>query len=71
MRQTYISREEAILYIQEDVFIDCPTEQCPEIQKQIINILHENNYSISQARGLFKSIIELLERFMPITGETI
>lgn len=59
------------MVIQENMYVDCPTEQCPEIQKQIINILHENNYSISQARGLFKSTIEMLERFMPITNETI
>lgn len=60
-----------ILIIQENVFVDCPKEQYTEIQKQIINLLHENNYSISQARGLFKSTIEMLERFMPITNETI
>lgn len=57
--------------IQEDIFVDFPTEKYEEIQKQIINLLQENNYSISQARGLFKSIIEMLERFMPITNETI
>jgi len=59
------------LVIQENIYVDCPPEQYPEIQKQIINLLHENNYSISQARGLFKSTIEMLERFMPITNETI
>lgn len=57
--------------IQENVFIDCPTVQHTEIQKKIINLLQENNYSISQARGLFKSTIEILERFMPITNDTI
>ncbi len=57
--------------IQEEIFIDCPTEQYNELQKQIINLLYENNYSISQARGLFKNTIELLERFMPITNNTI
>lgn len=57
--------------IQEDIFIDYPTQQYIELQKKIINLLHENNYSISQARGLFKSTIEILERFMPITNETI
>lgn len=57
--------------IQQEVFIDYSTEQFTEIQKTIINLLHENNYSISQARGLFKSTIEMLERFMPITNETV
>lgn len=57
--------------IQENVFIDYPTVQHTEIQNKIINLLHENNYSISQTRGLFKSTIEMLERFMPITNETI
>lgn len=57
--------------IQENVFIDCPTVQYTEIQNKIINLLQENNYSISQARGLFKNTIEMLERFMPITNDTI
>lgn len=69
--QISISKEEIILTIQENVFIDYPTVQHTEIQNKIINLLHENNYSISQARGLFKSTIEMLERFMPITNETI
>lgn len=59
------------MIIQEEIFVDCPTSQYIESQKQIINLLHENNYSISEARGLFKSIIELLERSMPITNNII
>lgn len=59
------------MIIQEEVFVDCPAKQYIESQKQIINLLHENNYSISESRGLFKSIIELLERSMPITNDTI
>lgn len=59
------------MVIQENIFVDYPKEQYIESQKQIINLLHENKYSISEARGLFKSIIELLERSMPITNKTI
>lgn len=57
--------------IQEDVFVDYPTEKYIESQKKIVKLLQENNYSISQARGLFKSIIEILERSMPITNDAI
>ena len=36
------------------------------IKNQFINILSENQFSISQTRCLFNSIISQFERYMPV-----
>ena len=41
-----------------------------EIKKQFINILSENQFSISQTRCLFNSILTQFERYMPVTNYT-
>lgn len=64
-------KEEFILIFQENVLVDEPKENSSELQKQIINLLSENKYSFSQTRGLFNNILDTLERFMPITEDTI
>lgn len=38
------------------------------IKNQFINILSENQFSISQTRCLFNSIISQFERHMPVTN---
>lgn len=38
------------------------------IKNQFINILSENQFSISQTRCLFNSIISQFERYMPVTN---
>lgn len=38
------------------------------VKNQFINILSENQYSISQTRCLFNSIISQFERLMPVTN---
>lgn len=38
------------------------------IKNQFINILSENQFSISQTRCLFNNIIEQFERYMPVTN---
>ena len=51
-----------------EVFIDEPRKDYIQLQNQIIDLLSNNNYSISEARGLFYSIIKTLERFMVINN---
>lgn len=41
------------------------------VKNQFINILSENQFSISQTRCLFNSIISQFERFMPVTNHKI
>lgn len=41
------------------------------IKKQLINTLSENQFSISQTRYLFSSIINQFERHMPVTNHKI
>lgn len=36
------------------------------VKNQFINILSENQFSISQTRCLFNNIIEQFERYMPV-----
>lgn len=38
------------------------------VKNQFINILSENQFSISQTRCLFNSIISQSERYMPVTN---
>lgn len=38
------------------------------VKNQFINILSENQFSISQTRCLFNSIISQFERLMPVTN---
>lgn len=38
------------------------------VKNQFIDILSENQFSISQTRCLFNSIIEQFERYMPVTN---
>lgn len=38
------------------------------VKNQFINILSENQFSISQTRCLFNSIISQFERYMPVTN---
>lgn len=38
------------------------------VKNQFINILSENQFSISQTRCLFNSIIGQFERLMPVTN---
>lgn len=38
------------------------------VKNHFINILSENQFSISQTRCLFNSIISQFERYMPITN---
>lgn len=60
-------KEECILIFQENILVDEPKENSNELQKQIVNLLSENKYTISQTRGLFENILNELERFMPIS----
>lgn len=39
-----------------------------EIQKDIVNMLSENGFTISQARYLFTCILSRFERNMPVTN---
>lgn len=39
-----------------------------KVKNQFINILSENQFSISQTRCLFNSIISQFERYMPVTN---
>ncbi|WP_143321625.1 hypothetical protein [Clostridium sp. HBUAS56010] len=41
----------------------------PDTKRKIIDLLSRSNYSISETRGVFASIIEQLERFMPVTSD--
>lgn len=49
----------------EDVI---PTGVGENVKNQFINILSENQFSISQTRCLFNSIISQFERYMPVTN---
>lgn len=49
----------------EDVM---PTVVGENVKNQFINILSENQFSISQTRCLFNSIINQFERYMPVTN---
>lgn len=49
----------------EDVI---PAGICENVKNQFINILSENQFSISQTRCLFNSIISQFERYMPVTN---
>lgn len=49
----------------EDVISDGVREN---VKNQFINILSENQFSISQTRCLFNSIISQFERLMPVTN---
>lgn len=49
----------------EDVI---PAGTGENVKNQFINILSENQFSISQTRCLFNSIIEQFERRMPVTN---
>jgi hypothetical protein len=49
----------------EDVISDSVGEN---VKNQFINILSENQFSISQTRCLFNSIISQFERLMPVTN---
>lgn len=51
------------------VFIDEAKNNSIQLREQIIDLLSDNNYSISEARGLFYSIIEELERYMVINND--
>lgn len=41
-----------------------------KIEKDIINTLSENQFTISQARYLFNNILKQFEREMPVTNHT-
>ena len=45
-----------------------PSKVYDDIKNQFINILSENQLSISQTRCLFNGILEQFERFMPVTN---
>lgn len=45
-----------------------PADNGENIKNKIINILSENQFSISQTRCLFNNIIEQFERYMPVTN---
>lgn len=49
----------------EDVM---PADIGENVKNHFINILSENQFSISQTRCLFNSIISQFERYMPITN---
>lgn len=49
----------------EDVI---PASIGENVKNQFINILSENQFSISQTRCLFNSIISQFERYMPVTN---
>lgn len=49
----------------EDVRAD---EIFQNVQTQIINTLSEKQFTISQTRYLFNSILEQFERYMPVTN---
>ena len=49
----------------EDVRAD---EIFQNVQLQIINTLSEKQFTISQTRHLFNSILEQFERYMPVTN---
>lgn len=57
--------------LENELVIDIPRNNGNELSKQIIKLLSENNYSIAQTRGLFRSILYDLEMYMPITENKI
>lgn len=59
------------MFFQDNILVDEPKENSIELQKEIINLLSKNNYSLSQTRGLFEHILNNLERFMPVTDNKI
>lgn len=57
--------------LENELVMDIPRNNGNELSKQIIKLLSENNYSVAQTRGLFKSILYDLEMYMPITESKI
>lgn len=57
--------------LENELVTDIPRNNGNELSKQIIKLLSENNYSVAQTRGLFKSILYDLEMYMPITENKI
>lgn len=57
--------------LENELVTDVPRNNGNELSKQIIKLLSENNYSVAQTRGLFKSILYDLEMYMPITESKI
>lgn len=55
-------------YLNEN-YIDIPfsEQNRGKVENTIINLLSKNNFSLSQTRGIFMSIIERFERYMPVT----
>lgn len=49
----------------EDIRSD---DNIQNVQTQIINTLSEKQFTISQTRYLFNSILEQFERYMPVTN---
>lgn len=47
---------------------DVPASIGENVRSQFINILSENQFSISQTRCLFNSIISQFEMYMPVTN---
>lgn len=46
------------------------TDRYYKVQKDIINTLSENQFTISQTRQMFNNIIRQFERYMPVTNHT-
>lgn len=47
----------------------CHENKGQEIVDTIVDLLSSRNYTIAQARGLFNSILNRLERHMPISNK--
>lgn len=50
----------------------CPSnvDEYNDLKKEIINVLSEKHFTISQVRFLFFDILEHFETIMPVTTET-
>lgn len=44
------------------------TQKFNKVYSQVVNALSENNFTISQTRHLFNSILNQFEREMPVTN---
>ena len=53
----------------KEIYVDEPINNSIELRNQIITLLSENDYSISEARGLFNGVIQTLERYMKIKND--
>ena len=52
----------------EDMMAD--SNRYKDVYSKIVNELSENQFTISQVRHLFNSILERFEREMPVTNHT-